>query len=52
LLKANEVLGIRLTTIHNIAFLTRLMQEIRQAIADDTLLEYSRDFLRIFAREK
>ena len=52
LLKANEVLGIRLTTIHNIAFLTRLMQEIRQAIADDTLLEYSMDFLRIFAREK
>jgi queuine tRNA-ribosyltransferase len=52
LLKANEVLGIRLTTIHNIAFLTRLMQEIREAIREDRLQEYSRDFLRIFATEK
>lgn len=52
LLKANEVLGIRLTTIHNVAFLTRLMKEIRQAIATDTLLEYSREFLAIFGSEK
>ena len=52
LLKANEVLGIRLTTLHNIAFLTRLMKEIREAIAADRLLEYSRDFLDVFAREK
>lgn len=52
LLKANEVLGIRLTTLHNIAFLTRLMKEIREAIAEDRLLEYSRDFLSIFATEK
>lgn len=52
LLKANEVLGIRLTTLHNIAFLTRLMKEIREAISDDRLVEYSRDFLGIFAREK
>lgn len=52
LLKANEVLGIRLTTLHNIAFLTRLMREIRAAIAEERLLEYSRDFLSIFAREK
>lgn len=52
LIKANEVLGIRLTTIHNIAFLTRLMQEIREAIATDRFLEYSRDFLQIFGSEK
>jgi queuine tRNA-ribosyltransferase len=52
LIKANEVLGIRLTTIHNIFFLTRLMKEIREAIASDTLLEYSRDFLDTFGREK
>lgn len=44
LLKAGEVLGIRLTTIHNIAFLTRLMREIREAIAEDRLLEYSASF--------
>ena len=52
LLKAGEVLGIRLTTIHNIAFLTRLMQEVREAIAADRLLEYSRDFLSVFGTEK
>lgn len=52
LIKANEVLGIRLTTIHNIFFLTRLMKEIRQAIASDTLLEYSREFLATFSGEK
>ncbi|HHT90183.1 MAG TPA: tRNA guanosine(34) transglycosylase Tgt [Firmicutes bacterium] len=52
LLKANEVLGIRLTTIHNIAFLTRLMQEIRAAIAADQLLEYSRHFFQAFGTEK
>ncbi len=52
LLKVNEVLGIRLTTIHNVSFLTRLMKEIRQAIADDTLLEYSKEFLSVFGGEK
>ncbi len=52
LIKANEVLGIRLTTIHNLAFLTQLMQEIREAIADDRFLEYSRDFLQLFGSEK
>lgn len=52
LLKANEVLGIRLTTIHNIAFLMRLMKDIRQAIAEDSLVEYSRDFLARFGQEK
>ena len=52
LLKANEVLGIRLTTIHNIAFLMHLMEEIREAIASDTLPEFSKEFLSRFGREK
>lgn len=52
LLKANEVLGIRLTTIHNIAFLTKLMKDIRQAIASDTLLEFSREFLGRYGPSK
>lgn len=52
LIKANEVLGIRLTTIHNIHFLIQLMKEIRQAIAQDTLLEFRRDFLESFRGEK
>jgi queuine tRNA-ribosyltransferase len=52
LIKANEVLGIRLTTIHNIFFLTRLMKEIRQAIAADSLPEFAREFLGAFQGEK
>lgn len=52
LLKANEVLGMRLTTIHNIAFLMRLMKDIRQAIASDTLLEFSQEFLASYQHGK
>ena len=35
LLKAGEVLGIRLTTIHNLHFILDLMKRIRQAIMND-----------------
>ncbi|NLJ80320.1 MAG: tRNA guanosine(34) transglycosylase Tgt [Firmicutes bacterium] len=52
LLKANEVLGIRLTTIHNLAFLMYLMQDIRQAIANDNLNEFSREFLSRYNGKK
>lgn len=52
LLKVNEVLGIRLTTIHNIAFLMRLMKDIRRAIAEESLLDFRREFLSRYAGEK
>ena len=51
LIKANEILGLRLTTIHNLHFLTRLMQEIRAAIAADSLPEFAREFLSGFQVE-
>ncbi|MCG0277513.1 MAG: tRNA guanosine(34) transglycosylase Tgt [Thermanaeromonas sp.] len=44
LIKANEILGLRLTTIHNLYFTFRLMDRIRQAIAEDRLLEMSEEF--------
>lgn len=44
LIKANEILGLRLTTIHNLYFIFRLMDRIRQAIAEDRLLEMSEEF--------
>ena len=44
LLKANEVLGIRLTTWHNLAFLGKLMQDIRTAIAEDRFDEFGARF--------
>ena len=50
LLKAGEVLGIRLTTIHNIHFLTHLMQDIRQAILEDRMLEFKENFYQKFQR--
>lgn len=35
LIKSEEVLGIRLTTIHNLYFLTKLMTEAREAIREE-----------------
>lgn len=37
LLKAGELLGMRLTTIHNLRFITQLMEQIRRAVRDGTL---------------
>lgn len=44
LLKAGEVLGIRLTTWHNVYFLLNLMKNVRQAIKDDRLLDFRDEF--------
>lgn len=44
LLKAQEVLGIRLTTWHNIKFLLDLMKKIRQAIMEDRLGDFRNEF--------
>ncbi|AHF07478.1 queuine tRNA-ribosyltransferase [Desulfitobacterium metallireducens DSM 15288] len=44
LLKADEILGLRLMSIHNLRFLQTLMKEIREAIAEDRLPEYRQKF--------
>lgn len=44
LLKADEILGLRLMTIHNLRFLQILMREIREAIAQERLPEYRERF--------
>lgn len=44
LIKCNEVLGIRLTTIHNLHFLIELMKKIRSAIIEDSFAEFRKDF--------
>lgn len=46
LIKANEILGIRLTTIHNLRFIQILMGEIRDAIRQENILEYRDKFLK------
>lgn len=39
LFKAGEITGARLASIHNLRFLLRLMENVRQAIAQDSLLQ-------------
>lgn len=46
LIKAGEILGIRLTTIHNLHFIQRLMAEIRDAIREGELLAYRDNFMK------
>lgn len=44
LIKADETFGIRLTTYHNLHFLLKLMENIRQAIREDRLLDFKEEF--------
>ena len=44
LIKCNEILGARLLTIHNLHFLLKMMENVRQAIKEDRLLDYKKDF--------
>ncbi|MGI6360981.1 MAG: tRNA guanosine(34) transglycosylase Tgt [Bacillota bacterium] len=46
LLKAGEVFGIRLTTIHNLYYLTHFMSAMRQAILNDQFGSFREDFWR------
>ncbi|SFE20208.1 tRNA guanosine(34) transglycosylase Tgt [Peptostreptococcus sp. D1] len=46
LIKANEILGARLLTIHNLRFLLKLMENIRTAIHEDRLLDFKEEFLK------
>ena len=45
LISVGETLGGRLLSIHNIRFLIRLTEEIREAIKNDSFLNYKREFL-------
>ena len=44
LIKAGEITGGRLVTIHNLRYLLRLMERIRAAIDEDRFEEFRRDF--------
>lgn len=50
LLKADEILGAYLLSIHNIRFLIRHMEMMRQAIIDGDLKAYADDFLNQYLR--
>lgn len=48
LLRAREVLGLRLASIHNLRFILGLMEDIRRSLEAGTFPEFARDFLRTY----
>lgn len=44
LFKAQEILGARLASLHNLRFLIQMMEDVRQAIDEDRLLDWRREF--------
>jgi queuine tRNA-ribosyltransferase len=45
--QANEILGARLATIHNLHYYQRLMRGLRQAIAEKELDDFAEKFYRM-----
>ena len=46
LIKCNEILGARLLSIHNIKFLTNLMDKVRIEIENDNLANFAQEFYK------
>ncbi|WIF96186.1 tRNA guanosine(34) transglycosylase Tgt [Caminicella sporogenes] len=51
LFKANEILSARLITYHNLYFLLKLMEKIREAIKNDRLLDFRKEFFEKYGYE-
>ncbi len=52
LIKAKEILGVRLLSIHNLRFLTKLMERVRIEIENDNLLEFKNEFYKKYGYTK
>ena len=52
LVKADEILGMRLLTYHNLYFMKNLMHQIRDAIKEDRLLDFKNEFFKKFGYTK
>jgi len=50
LLKAGEVLGLRLAVMHNLYFYNKLMEKIRNSIADGTFEQFRKDSVPVLGR--
>lgn len=46
LVKANEILGHMLLSMHNLQFLIKLMQQMREVVRQGTLAQFAADFLQ------
>ncbi|AOM82479.1 tRNA guanosine(34) transglycosylase Tgt [Salisediminibacterium beveridgei] len=52
LIKANETLGLRLCSYHNLYFLLDLMEKVRGAIREDRLLDFREEFFEQYGFNK
>ena len=52
LIKAKEILGVRLLSIHNLNFLTKLMERVRIEIENDNLLNFKNEFYKKYGYTK
>ena len=52
LFKAKEILGARLLSIHNLRFLVKLMEDVREAIKQDCLIEFKDEFYKKYGYEE
>jgi len=48
LFKADEILGMRLATIHNLRFMYKLMEDIRKSLKQGKFLQFKKQFLKKF----
>ena len=51
LMRANEALGMRLVTLHNLHFMQRLMRDARRAIRAGEFADFMQDFIRRFRKD-
>ena len=52
LLNVKEILGVRLLSIHNLRFLTKLMEKVRIEIERDNLIEFKNEFYKKYGYSK
>ncbi|PDM41459.1 tRNA guanosine(34) transglycosylase Tgt [Parageobacillus yumthangensis] len=52
LIKCDETFGIRLTSYHNVYFLIKLMEQVRQAIREDRLGDFREEFFEQYGFNK
>jgi queuine tRNA-ribosyltransferase len=52
LIKSNEILGVRLTTIHNLTFYQTLINDIQNAIMHDEFHEFKKNFIKRFTKNQ
>lgn len=51
LINSGEILGATLLSIHNLRFLTKLMEDIRQAIKEDRFLDFRKNFYKSYGEK-